>query len=68
MDKKLVELRIDFLKQMDKYIFEHGDTKVWRDWLFNGFKDFIFTAIAENTNRWNSICTLFGELTEEEED
>ena len=35
MDKKLVELRIDFLKQMDRYIFEHGDTEVWKEWLFS---------------------------------
>lgn len=67
MDKDLVEMRIDFLKQMDNYIIKHGDTAVWRERLFNSFKAFIFTAIAENTDRWNSICTLFGELTEEEE-
>lgn len=68
MDKDLIEMRIDFLKQMDNYIIEHGDTAVWREWLFSRLKDFIFKAVAENTNHWNAICTLFGELTEEEED
>ena len=68
MNKNIVELRIDFLKQMDAYIFKHGDTEVWKEWLFSSCKNEIFKAIAENTGRWNSICILFDELTDEEED
>lgn len=68
MDKKLVELRIDFLKQMDRYIFEHHEDteEVWKKWLFSSCKNEIFKAIAENTGRWNSICAVFGKLTEED--
>ncbi len=68
MDKNMIELRIDFLKLMDEYISKHGDTEIWKEWLLNSCKKEIFKAIAENTGRWNCICKLFGELTEEDDE
>ena len=68
MNKNMVELRIDFLRQMDTYLVKHGDYTVWEDWLFDFCKDAIFKAIVEDTEKWNCTCTMFGEFTEEEED
>lgn len=68
MNKNMVELKIDFLRQMDTYLVKHGDYAVWEDWLFDFCKDAIFKAIAEDTEKWNCTCIMFGELTKEEED
>lgn len=67
MDKDLIEMRIDFLKQMDSYILCHGDYSEWKDILWLGCeRKRIFKMIAEDTETWNYICNKFGELTEED--
>ena len=66
MNKNMVKLRIDFLKQMDTYLDKHGDYAFWEGWLFDFCKDSIFKTIAEDTEKWNCTCTMFGELTEED--
>lgn len=66
MDKSMVELRMDFLKQMDAYIAKHADYALWKDWLFGFCKEAIFKAIAKDTSNWNCACMIFGNLTEED--
>jgi hypothetical protein len=71
MKNKLIEMRIDFLKKMDDYIFDMKNDNLWDDWN-DGITEILlenpFKIIAENDNYWKETCKLFGELVKERED
>lgn len=62
MNKKIVEMRIKFLKQMDDYVNELSDN-IWEEWEEEKTK-LLYKFISENTGLWNNLCKKFGELTE----
>lgn len=66
MNKKMVEMRINFLKQMDDYVIELSDD-IWDEWEEEKTK-LLYQLISENTGLWNNLCRKFGELTEKVEE
>lgn len=62
--KKIVEIRVDILKDMNKFVLEKiYDEELIFHWLEEGIPDcpsdddFLF--IAENDEEWERICSVF---------
>ena len=66
MNKKISEMRINFLEQMDAYVCELSDD-LWNIWEEEKTK-LLYQLISENTGLWSNLCKKFGELTEEVEE
>ena len=62
-----IALRVDFLKQMNKYVLEHiYDESAHMGWLMVAIPDAPteddFLDIAEDDEEWADICDYFGKL------
>jgi len=65
--EKKIALRVDFLKQMNKYVLEHiYDEEAHIGWLMLAIPDAPteddFLEIAEDDEEWADICEYFGKL------
>jgi hypothetical protein len=64
--EELIKTRISIAKQMNKYIIDMGDEKIWMNWITVGVPDAPteedYEFIAENDEEWVDVCTLFGKL------
>jgi len=63
--EKKIALRVDFLKQMNKYVLEHiYDEEAHIGWLMLAIPDAPteddFLEIAEDDEEWADICEYFG--------
>ena len=61
------QIKIDLLKQMDKYICEVvGDEEIWEIWIALGVPDEAtdedYQYMAEDEDTWKYTCNLFGRL------
>jgi hypothetical protein len=50
--KEMVEIRVELLKQMHKYIIEMGDEYLYEAWIISAVPD-----------EWIRTCALFGKLS-----
>lgn len=70
--EELVQARIKMLKEMTEYIIRMGDEEIWATWVWimGGIPDTLskedYEFIAENDDKWEYTCALFGKLTEGE--
>jgi hypothetical protein len=69
-ERKMTEttkIRIELLKQMNKYIINMGDEEIWMEWITLGVPDEPseddYEFIAENNDEWLDTVMLFGRLT-----
>ena len=65
--EKKIALRVDFLKQMNKYVLEHiYDESAHMGWLTWAIPDAPteddYLDIAEDDEEWADICSYFGKL------
>lgn len=66
--ENIINLRINFLKQMDTFINTNCDDAsfhVWQSVIFSNCITEIFATIAQDDERWKNICKIFGRITEE---
>lgn len=67
--EKKIALRVDFLKQMNKYVLEHiYDESAHMGWLMVAIPDAPteddYLDIAEDDEEWVGICQYFGKMVE----
>lgn len=65
-EKTLMEMRVDFLKQMDNYVrFHIGDDIATELWILifpdQASEEDLF-SIADDNELWTDCCVLFGKL------
>ena len=60
--KTLTDMRIDFLRQMQDYIFNMEDDDLWDDWndkIMEPIYENLFKIIANNDDYWKNACKVF---------
>ncbi len=70
VSKTMVEIRIDLLKQMHKYVIEMGDEYLYDTWIISAVpdepSDNDFEDIANDDDYWVHACHVFSRIAFED--
>ena len=64
--KTLTDMRVNFLRQMQDYIFNTENDNLWNEWndrIMDPIYEDLFKIIANNDTYWKNACKIFNELT-----
>lgn len=64
--KTLTDMRVNFLRQMQDYIFNTENDNLWDEWndrIMDPIYEDLFKIIANNDIYWKNACKVFNELT-----